>query len=421
VRKTNDAIGFRVGNGRLSYLSRKLFSVMILHAQKAGAPGVGAPIETETSSKYFWTPYADLVKDAAYNSRDTEVFKQVIEDLLNVRVIAETDTSWTTENLLSGVKLVNSAGLRKKGGRVYVGFAFPPEVESIVLKPSRYTALSLYHLTSLRTGPGIALYEALRSITWRGPVVTTDPRPWETWRDELEGMPASEMAPWKHEYKYFKSRVLQKTIEEVTALTDLDVKLIEVKDGRKITDLRFEVRRKAQAALELPAPPVINGAILDRIQALGFSDVEAQRIYSTVEESLLLKTLEHTEQRIASTDLREVGNPAGFFKTALDGRWAEAKPPTQKRLRAAATPSPAKERAETVDPAEAERAAARAAARARYDALPPEQQDEMLSRFGESIFGPTAAAFRKTGLRGKLVSAAFENWLLQQQPGSSRQ
>ena len=55
-RKTNEAIGLRVSEGRLSLLSRKLFNVMMYHAQQQREPGENAPLATEAAKKYFWIP-----------------------------------------------------------------------------------------------------------------------------------------------------------------------------------------------------------------------------------------------------------------------------------------------------------------------------------------------------------------------------
>ena len=42
-RKTNEAIGLRVSEGRLSLLSRKIFNVMVYHAQRIRNKGENAP------------------------------------------------------------------------------------------------------------------------------------------------------------------------------------------------------------------------------------------------------------------------------------------------------------------------------------------------------------------------------------------
>jgi hypothetical protein len=79
-RKTNDSIGLRVKEGRLSLLSRKLYNVMVYHAQQLKVPGQNAPIATAAAKKYFWIPLADVARDAAYDGNDTELLKQHLEE-----------------------------------------------------------------------------------------------------------------------------------------------------------------------------------------------------------------------------------------------------------------------------------------------------------------------------------------------------
>jgi hypothetical protein len=55
-RKTNEAIGLRVSEGRLSLLSRKIFNVMVYHAQRIRHKGENAPIDTEAAKNYYWIP-----------------------------------------------------------------------------------------------------------------------------------------------------------------------------------------------------------------------------------------------------------------------------------------------------------------------------------------------------------------------------
>ena len=55
-RKPNETIGLRVMEGRLSLLTRKVFNVMMYHAQELRVPGHDAPIDTPAAKKYFWIP-----------------------------------------------------------------------------------------------------------------------------------------------------------------------------------------------------------------------------------------------------------------------------------------------------------------------------------------------------------------------------
>src|SRR5262245_36093381 len=90
-RKSNEAIGLRVSEGRLSLLSRKIFNVMVYHAQRMRGKGENAPIpiDPEVAKNYYWIPMAELARDAAYDSRDTELFKAQVLELQNIRIFSE--------------------------------------------------------------------------------------------------------------------------------------------------------------------------------------------------------------------------------------------------------------------------------------------------------------------------------------------
>jgi hypothetical protein len=317
-RKTNDAIGLRVSEGRLSLLSRKVFNVMVYHAQRMGKKGENAPIAGETAQKYYWIPYSELVRDAAYTSRDTELFKQQLQDLQSVRIYSEDAIQWTSERLVSSVKLVNTRGLGNQGGTVWFGFAFPPEVESMVMSPGAYTKLSMYYQALLRSGASLALYEVCRRYV-TNPSKVTKQAAWEWWYAVLTGNPVSEAIP---EYKYFKRDVVKPAIAEINMATDINVELIEHKQGRRVAALQFRVAQAQQASLDLPAPPFIDAGLVERMMALGLSQDDACNILASTEDAKLKATLDLTENRIRNQKAVKIGSPAGYFKQALRDGYA---------------------------------------------------------------------------------------------------
>ena len=323
-KKTNEAIGLRVSKGHLSFMSRKLFNVMVLHAQRLGVPGANAPIETATSKKYFWVPVNEISRDANYNSHDTQLLKEIAEELQDIRIVSETDREWTSERLVASVKLVNPAGLHKKGGKLWLGYEFPAEVMTLVMNPKTYTTLTLYYMTVLRTGAGLALYEVARSNMWKQNGLT-DRRPWEFWRDYLEGMSGEDMADWKKQYKFFKDRVLKKALSEVNTLTDLEVELLEFKDGKRVIDIQFRVNKKSQTNLDLPPPPIIDSQIIERLMELGIAKQEAEAIYGTHPEGEVRDAVAYTFDRLNNSKLPPLETPAAYFKNSLKGRYGAKK------------------------------------------------------------------------------------------------
>jgi hypothetical protein len=317
-RKTNDAIGLRVSEGRLSLLSRKIFNVMVYHAQRIRTKGENAPIDTEVAKNYYWIPMAELARDAAYDSRDTELFKEQVQELQNIRIFSEDAIQWTSERLVSSVKLVNPKGLKKQGGMLWFGFAFPPEVESMVMMPGSYTKLSVYYQALLRSGASLALYEICRRYA-TNPSKVTNRADWEWWYGALTGNPVGETIP---EYKYFKRDVLKYAISEINMVTDINVELIEHKQGRRVAALQFRVVPAQQESLALSAPPIIDGELVRRMMTLGLSQDDACNLMATTDDGKLRATLDLTENRLKNPKAAKISSPAGYFKQALRDGYA---------------------------------------------------------------------------------------------------
>lgn len=312
-RKTNEAIGLRVSEGKLSLLSRKIFNVMVYHAQRIRTKGENAPIDTEVAKNYYWIPMAELARDAAYDSHDTELFKEQVQELQNIRIFSEDAIQWTSERLVSSVKLVNPRGLKKQGGTLWFGFAFPPEVENMVMAPGSYTRLSVYYQALLRSGASLALYEICRRYA-TNPSKVTNRADWEWWHGALTGNPVGESLP---EYKYFKRDVLKGAITEINTVTDINVELIEHKQGRRVAELQFRVTPASQESLALSAPPVIDGQLVQRMMNLGLSQDDACNLLASTDEAKLKATLDLVETRMKNKRAAEVSSPAGYFKQAL--------------------------------------------------------------------------------------------------------
>lgn len=399
-RKSNDSIGLRVVEGHFSLLSRKLYNVFISTAQKQLRPGVNAPIDEPSAESYFWIQLQDVVKDTKYNSNDYETLKEHANELQNIRVEAESAKMWTSERLLSGVKVYNSRGLKSKGGTVWLGFSFPPEVLQMVLKPTIYTKFSLWYQTQLRTASSLALYEVCRRYA-SSPSHLTNREKWSKWYYTITGTVTTDIN--LPEYKYFKRDHLAKSIAEINAITDIDVELLEFKEGRKVAEIQFKVYVKAQAAFELPSVPIINTEIIGKIMALGISKEEATEIYMSYDEHAVLAHLKLVESRQKNARAGPLESVAAYFKTAIKKGYANGKvmeavadkpvaPTKKKNLR---------ERfifARSND------------ALAHYEKLVSEEQEKLFATFRTKV-DKSIKPYLKKGLDMALVRNAFGLWL----------
>jgi len=313
-RKTNEAIGLRVVEGSLSLLSRKVFNVMMYHAQEMKEPGRNAPINTPASKKYFWIPLSDLARDAAYDSKDVQYLKKQLEDMQNIKLLMENERQWTSERLVSSVTLVNPEGFNKHSGQVWFGYAFPPEVHEQVMAPSTYTRLSIVYQSSLKSGSALALYEICRRYA-TNPSKMTFVQPYEHWYGVITGNPVS--ADSLPEYKYFKRDTLKPAIVEINTLTDINIELVEHKNGRRVEKLQFRVLQNQQSKLEFPAPPVIDMELVERIIKFGFSQADASDLVAQHTDETIRTAIGRVESRLEAKGLSPLEAPAGYFRWAL--------------------------------------------------------------------------------------------------------
>lgn len=402
-RKTNEAIGLRLREGKLTLLPRKLFNVMVYKAQNTTL-GANAPIETEVNSKYYWIPLSDVARDASYDSKDTELLKHQLDEMLNIKVVREDEHEWTSERLIASIKFVNPEGLKKHGGVVWLGYAFPPEVHDLVTNPATYTKLSIYYQGMLRSGPALALYEICRRYA-TNPSHLTSVNDYNYWHGVLTGNPITEDPP---EYKYFKRDVLKPAISEVNSMTDIEVELIEHKVGRKVQRLQFSVHLTRQPSLEFPPPPVIDSELIGKLQALGFSAGDAQDICGAHSEEKIQQTLQIVQERMRAKGAAPLDAPAAYFRWALKN--AQASAITQALPEASrAKPKAQGGRSSVLESFLTARAADAVAA---YKELPAQEADAVMRRFKLS---PAAKDIRSSkGLDSPMTRSLFGRWYAQE-------
>jgi hypothetical protein len=399
-RKANDAIGFRVVEGKFSLLSRRIYNAFIFRAQEVGKTGVEAPADVPGFEDYYWIRMADLCANTEYTSRDYEFFKEHAEALQNIKVEATSDKMWASERLLAGLTIFNTSGLRNKGGTVYIGFAFPPQVREKVLKPDTYTKLSLYYQAVLRSAHSLALYEVCRRYA-TSPSHLTNRDSWQEWYHVLSGNSIKDVV--LPEYKYFKRDMILKALAEINSVTDIDVDLIETKKGRKVEDIQFRVHLKAQASLlEVGPAIVIDSSVIERMLRLGISEADAKEYYSNHEEKALSATIDFVEKRIRKGP--SVDAPAGYFRTALQKGFATTAPLAQALEKPKPVSRPRKGFRERFI------AARNQEALRYYTELSSQEQAGLYTTFS----GEADRSLRphlKKGLNSPVVSAAFAGWL----------
>lgn len=409
-RRSNKAVAMRVASGgALTFLCRKILSVMLYHTQKLGHPGANAPSDLPRFQKYYWVPLSVFTADARFNSEAIDYLSDSFENLMNIKLYLDDEGGTGGEILLAGYRILNRTG--KRGDPRWVGWTFPPSVEEMALNPAYYTTTSLYYLMSLKTNPASALYDvAKRYATSPGGLTMRRPVKW--WHEVLRGVPVgSEMCA----YKFFKRDVLLPAIAEVKGVPDVRVELLEFKQGRKVVELQFRVWENRQEQLELEHPPILDMSVIQRLVDLGMVKKEAEEVFVAHGSEVLTMTLDLVDARGGNANLPPLASKVAFFRAALKNRYAEAAAASKAAALAKRKPKLIAKQEPEPSAAQTE---ARKAALQRFDAMDLVDREQVLSLIAERN-APVAKVIR-TNPSGKSARVVLAGELLALEADSAK-
>lgn len=289
---------------KITVLGRKAYNVMLSIAQNQG-------IEKES----YRAALAEIVSGIDYGSNDTDLIKK------HLRAMASTVVEWRSPTTGEGASwtvctLISHAVLTKKGGQVWVDWAYAQPLKQELLEPSVFAKLSLGILSQMHTHAGIALYEICARYKAIG---RTSRQEWRWWLPVLTGHPNSEKLA-KTEYRFFKRDSIKTAIAEVNTITDIEVELVEYKNGKHISDLQFLVRQKAQSPLPLKSPPKpVDLTIIRLAVELGIGDDKAEDLVVHFGNDAVRDALRSLQARVATAFPEPVRDPYRYLKAILSG------------------------------------------------------------------------------------------------------
>ena len=264
LRKPVNTLAIVPKSQRITSLGRKSYNVLLHEAQEQG-------LERDV----FSAPLEAIVRGVDFDSNDQELIKKHLRAMVSTTVEWQSPTtgegsSWNVSGLLA------HARLSKVRGQVWVEWSYAVNLKQELLQPTVFARLSLEIISQLRSHAGIALYEICSRYKNVG---RTSRQAWQWWRPVLSGRPESEKTA-RLEYRIFKRDTLKPAIAEVCAITDIEVELVEHREGRFIAELQFLVRPKAQPPQPAarPAPAPVDLAALAAARSLGVDAAQAEQL-----------------------------------------------------------------------------------------------------------------------------------------------
>lgn len=242
--------------------------------------------------------------------------KQVVDELMSrVIEIPLKEGGWLKTHWVSSATYIEGEGMIK--------LSFDPHLkEYLLMLKKAFTSYKLDNVLALQSTYGLRLYEILKSWEY---VKSEKARTVEL--NHLRAMLGVDAKSYP-KYSNFKIRVLNKAVEEINSKTDLKVSYKELKQGRKIAALEFNVHGVKKSnnkleELELKTPD--KDGLLEKINKLtrGYSlsreqykavKQQIEHLYPDYPEETVFKVL------IEYVNTRAKGSPLGFLHTILKNK-----------------------------------------------------------------------------------------------------
>ena len=305
LKKSVDTLAIVPTKDRITILARKVYNVMMHYAQDQG---VEQPI--------YRVRLRDVVKGIDFNSKNTEVIKDHLRQMVTTKVEWQSPTKgegakWAVSALIAHAELVN------ENGEVFMEWSYAVNIKHEILDPQRYARISLAFQAEFRSMPGLALYEICSRYV-DNPGGLTARQHWTWWRPVLTGAPENQVGIYS-EWKYFKRDVIKGAVAEVNQITDLEIEAIEHRStGRSIGDLQFKVRRKEQTKLPFgTVPSPVNLQDIGRAINAGVPQDKAEKLLAKFGDACFKRGVDALEVRVKRSDLSDIRTPDKYLGATL--------------------------------------------------------------------------------------------------------
>jgi hypothetical protein len=406
-------------SNRFTLIERRLLNVLIWHAQqKQGGKDSSINIDAE-----YWIRVADLLRLLGLaKSHNVDVIKDAVRELTGT--IIEWNIFGQDRTAEWGVCTFLSFGILK-GGVLY--YRLNPMISKEVYRPRLYAKMQLLMQSRVRRRYALVLYEFFVDALSRNKADALQIQA------PLQDIYLLLGVQLEMEFKFFKRDILTPSLKEISRQTDLDSVVETVKQGKKITELRFSVTKKKAFQLPLdlegvkhtelwesenPIEPAGIGAAIssegnpcyEALVKLNVSPAVAAELIERHDSSRILANINYVISR------KDLGNPianlSGYIVRAIEedfranvvfsnGKASKVK--DQARLNA--------EKAESSEKIRTDWKRFRGERiRFYFQQLSPSAQEQEKARFIERIRKEDEMAYHlyeRSGLRNKIVQALF--------------
>lgn len=288
---------------------RKLYACLLFEAQRTirhkGAP----PLATE----FFLAAWTETLESAGISVNSRSTMKARLKALQRITFEYETFDEQTQQFISGEGPLIGETAFSDG----FIHYQLPVTLVRELAEPRRWSMQDLKTLVGLETYAAVALYDL--ACLYRN-------NPGQLTHRESPGWWVHALSPVRRsrEWRKFKAENVVRAIEEINEKTDLELELIEHKEGKAVAEVQFRVRQKQPATPHAgrPGPDAraevrLDPRIARRLENLNFEDRAVGELLDVHSVDAVCAGLDQLHHRLAQTHLPPVLNPLSYLKSML--------------------------------------------------------------------------------------------------------
>ncbi len=308
LRKPHEMIVMVPRSRRVTLTGRRIYNALLQVSQAR----LAAMRDMPPADHMFEAPLPAILRTTGSSGEDRTAAKRYLREMRGLEV------DWESTAPGDGVKwrgfsMLSEVAIEVRNGENWVAWSYPPTIMAALREPKRWARIDLEVLASLGTYSAVALYEICARYR-DNPSGLTSRKPVGWWADALSQAP---VGTERREWRKFKSERVKAAIEEINAETDLEVELIEHKQGRAVIDAQFAVRKKRLPLRPKEAEPLVDANLVLRAESLGIRELKLEGLIKEFGEAAVRDKVEVLERRAANSRLRGVENAYSYLRSLL--------------------------------------------------------------------------------------------------------
>lgn len=307
LRKPHEMIVMVPRSKRVTLTGRRLYNALLQVSQSR----LSAMDAMPQADYMFEAPLPALLRTTGSSGEDRTAAKRYLREMRGLEV------DWESTAPGDGVKwrgfsMLSEVAIEVRGGENWVSWSYPPTIMAALKDPHRWARIDLDVLAKLGSYAAVALYEICARYR-DNPSGVTSRKPVAWWADALSQAPGGSE---RREWRKFKNERVKPAVDEINEETDLEIELLEHREGRAVIDVQFSVRKKRPNKRPIDAQ-IVDANLVLRAESLGVREMKLEGLIREFGEAQVRDKVDLLERRSANNKLRGIDNAYSYLRSLL--------------------------------------------------------------------------------------------------------